>query len=485
MQAPPADQEKAPFPQERAEAAAASFMPVQNGIGMNGFARRLFAGNGTRAKALRGTASSVVAAGGGHILRFISNLILTRLLFPEAFGLMALVQVIMTGIALATTFGLRVSVLQNPRGDDPDFLNTVWTLQALRGAVIWVVILLLAIPFARLYGEPELAQMLPVAGLSLLIAGFHSTNVLTVQRHLALGRFTAINLSTQFMQIVINVVLAYLLQSVWALVIGMVVQSILALVLYIRFLPGIRNRFRLERESVREILKLGKFLFISTIATYAVNQSDRAILGLLIPIELLGIYNIGYALGSLASTLVNTIYSSVVFPLYRMRHPSESTANRAKIFKARRLVAGCGVAASIGMAFVGPYVIMFLYDDRYSMAGPMLVLLSAAFIPVIVLNGLMHSALAKGDSFSFMVMNVATAVTQVTLLYLLGSHFGIPGAAAAIGGAPLLTYPLLAMFLRRYSNWDPRGDAMLLGAGLLMTGFACWLYRDQIIALLP
>jgi hypothetical protein len=63
------------------------------------------------------------------------DLILTRLLFPEAFGLMALVQVFMGGLQMFSDLGVNMSIIQSKRGEDPDFLNTAWTFQILRGLI--------------------------------------------------------------------------------------------------------------------------------------------------------------------------------------------------------------------------------------------------------------------------------------------------------------------------------------------------------------
>ena len=446
--------------------------------------RQLVSSDTVRDRALKGAAVSVAAVGGGHALRFASNLILTRLLFPEAFGLMALVQVVLSGLALLSTFGLRVSVMQNPRGDEEDFLNTAWTMQVLRGIFLWVMVCLLAAPMAQFYNQPLLAGILPVAGTTLLIQGFYTTNVLTAQRHMRITRYSWITLVAQVIQILAMSILAYVLQSVWALAIGSVFHSVVTLVLYKRFVPGIRNRFRFDRGSMLEIFKLGKFLFFSTIATYAITQGDRAILGLAIPIDLLGVYGIAFTLATLPSTLSNSVSNSVVFPLYRMRHPSESLTNRANLFRARRLVAGGTLALTVIMAIIAPGFVSVLYDDRYILAGPITVILCTANVPLIVFNGVMNAALAKGDSLRFMVMNVTNAVLQTALMYMLVMLIGILGAAIAIGLAQLISYPLLVVFMRKYENWDVRGDLLLLTMGLASTGLVCVLHWEEILQLI-
>ena len=136
----------------------------------------------------------------------------------------------------------------------------------------------------------------------------------------------------------------------------------------------------------------------STIATYVIKQSDRAVLGLFIPVDLLGIYGIAFALATMPITLVEKFSTSIVFPLYRERHPLDAPKNRAKMFRARRMSGGFSLALTCFLAFIGPWLVEALYDDRYIQAGPITVLARVSpTVPVIVLNGAMNTALSKGE----------------------------------------------------------------------------------------
>ena len=86
-----------------------------------------------KAKSVRSSGLTFLSIGGSNGLRLVSNLILTRLLFPEAFGLMALVQVFIAGLNMFSDAGIRTAIIRHTRGDDPDFLNTAWTIQIIRG----------------------------------------------------------------------------------------------------------------------------------------------------------------------------------------------------------------------------------------------------------------------------------------------------------------------------------------------------------------
>src|SRR6056297_1059184 len=147
-----------------------------------------FYGQALGARAIRGSMLTFIKFGGANALRLGSNLILTRLLFPEAFGLMALTQVFLTGLQMFSQFGINASVIRSERGDDPAFLHTAWTVQIVRGIGLWLICFAVAYPAAAFYGEPQLEQLLPAVGLTAAINGLASINMVTVNRKLLLGR---------------------------------------------------------------------------------------------------------------------------------------------------------------------------------------------------------------------------------------------------------------------------------------------------------
>ena len=134
-----------------------------------------------KSKVGRGSLWAVLGFGGGQILRLLGNLVLWRLLYPEAFGLMAIVNVFMLGLLMFSDVGIGPSIIQNERGDDPRYLHTAWTIQVVRGLVLFAVAAAAAVPLSRFYHEPELARLIPVVAVSSILSGFNSTKLFTVR----------------------------------------------------------------------------------------------------------------------------------------------------------------------------------------------------------------------------------------------------------------------------------------------------------------
>jgi O-antigen/teichoic acid export membrane protein len=226
-------------------------------------------------------------------------------------------------------------------------------------------------------------------------------------------------------------------------------------------------------------------VFPSTAATFFLNQGDRAILGLHVSLEVLGVYLIGFFLGSVPTLLSGALQQKVVFPLYRMRPPTENAANRAAIFRVRRLIALGLVSFTVLLAFAGPALVEFLYDPRYAAAGPMITVYALSAIPLICLRSTGQALMGMGDTRRMFFITGTNATLQTGLMVLGVPVFGIPAVLLAPGIALLASYPLQLTFARRYRVFDPVQDIGLVLAGLTFVAFACTVHWDAVLALMP
>jgi O-antigen/teichoic acid export membrane protein len=427
-----------------------------------------FSGASLGARALRSSLFTLGGFGASQLIRLASNLILTRLLFPEAFGLMALVTVFLVGLGQFSDVGVTPAILQSRRGDDRDFLDTAWTIQVLRGLGLWLVACALAWPMAALYDAALLRQMLPVAALVLVLNGLRPTRMVTANRHLMLGRVTLLDIGTQLGGVLSAVALAWYWQSVWALVVSGILGAALEVVLNSRFLPGPGNRLRWERAAAQELIGFGKWVFLATVCGFVFSQADKILIGRHVPLDLFGVYNIGFFWAAFPMMLGAMVVLKILIPIYRERPPAASPANFAKLRRMRMAVTGLLLAFTGLFALGSTWIVSTLYDARYHDAGAVAVLLACMQMPQIIVQTYDQAALAAGDSRRFFVLALLRAVLMVAGL-LAGLHLaGLVGAILGIGAAYLAAYPAVVWLARRMGAWDPLHDAVygLLGAGL-------------------
>lgn len=398
-------------------------------------------------RAARGAVWAAASYGGGQVLRLAGNLVLSRLLFEEAFGLMLLVNTFLIGLTLFSDVGVGPSIVQNERGDERRFLDTAWTVQVLRGLVLWGASCLLALPFAAFYDEPRLAWILPVSGATALIAGFNSTKLFSANRHLHMRALFTVEIASQVVALATMVAWALLDRSVWALVAGGLAHSLARMVLSHRVLPGPGNRLHWEARSARSLFHFGRWIFLSTVLTFFVQQSDRLVFGKLIPIPLLGVYGIAAMLAMLPLATLGALSGQVVFPyLSRIRERGEDLGAAFQRMRRPLLVLGGWMLS--GLIGAGPLVVRILYDERWYEAGWILQWLAVAGWLASVVSTNEMFLLAMGHS---RLLAAAGAGKLVGMLVLIPAGFalgGFPGAVAGFAGAEGLRYLVSSLAAR-------------------------------------
>lgn len=374
------------------------------------------------------------------MLRFFNNLILTRLLVPELFGLMALVQVFITGLHLFSDVGLGVSVVQSKRGDDPVFLNTAWTIQVIRGWVIWFGCLLLAYPISQLYNEPRMLWLIPIVGLNTLVSGFNSASLFTLNRHLDLKTIALYELSGQLVGAVVMIGWAWFNPTVWALVAGGAASVLFQIVWSYRLNRWQLNRFMWDRTAARDIFAFGVWIFLSTSITFFAEQADRLILGRLLSLELLGIYSIALTFADLPRSVTGAVSGKVIMPAISKMTDLPHASIRAKLSKARRPVL---VAMAIGIAALasfGDFVITTLYDQRYAEAAWMLPILALGIWPRLLCNTNEPALFAIGKPQYTAAANLSRFVCTALGILIGYRLLGLPGAVVGVALNDLFYY---------------------------------------------
>lgn len=433
------------------------------------------AASSTPGQPLRAGLYSLVHHGVSEGLRIAAHLVLARLLSVEAFGLMAIVNSCTNAVDLFSDLGIGQKIVQSRRGDERAFLDTAFTLKSLRGLILWGVTWLLAWPVAAFYGAPELVYLVPVVGLAALFSGLQSTSPSTLERHFQLGRLVALQLGAQLAAAGAMIAWAVWAPSVWALVVGGLVLSLVMLVGSHTVLPGPRNRWRWERAAALEIYAFGRWMVPATIVYFALVLSHRLILGAFVDTAVLGLFNIAAFLAGFVPSALEMLSARVLLPLFahdEAAAPAPATLLRLR--RARAQLLAVGLPPLCALVVWGPELVGLLYDVRYAGAGWMVQVLAAGAL-VACLNAPAHALLmAHGQTRRLFFAQVGGAVLFAGFVGAGLAAGGWQGVVVGLAAAPVARYPALAWALHKQRCWQPTLDSLsLLGAALLVTlGFA-------------
>jgi O-antigen/teichoic acid export membrane protein len=374
--------------------------------------------------------------------RLISNVVLTRLLFPEAFGLVAASTSLIVGLTLVSDLGVRALVIQSPHGDQEDFLRSAWVFQASRGLILWSILALvcglLAIPAVRavfapdsVFANPSFPLLTVALGFGLVLGGLESASIALNLRLLNYRSVAVVDLAGKILPVPIMIGLSLLYPSVWVLVAGSFAGGILRVALSHTLVPGPRMALKWSAEHFREIVAFGKWITVSSIASFVGSQSDIILLGFLLPGAGLGVYFIARTLTDAIEGLLERLNATLTLPVLSqvLRDNPDNLRNRYYRFRLPiDVIAAAGAGALVASA---NDLVALLYDPRYAQAGPMLQLLALGLFlyPIQIIRSA-FTAIGRTRSVATVSMIQATSLIGCLLFGFL--TFGTLGAVAGI-----------------------------------------------------
>jgi O-antigen/teichoic acid export membrane protein len=427
---------------------------------------------------LAGASWTIVGYGAQNVLRLGSNLILTRILDPGAFGLMALATIFITGLELLSDVGVGPAIIQSKRGDDQQLLDTAWTIQIIRGFILFGFCLIVSWPAARYYATPSLGPLVAVTGLGLVVRGFTPTRVHALNRKVLLGRLTVVDLGCQVFSLLVTVTACWMWRSVWGLVVGTLAGDLCRVVLSFAILPGHRHHLSLDRTALHDLVHVGRWIIVSTAVTFAAGNLDRLLMGKWLSVTELGIYSIAFQMVGALTGVGRSIGSRVMFPILAETARMSREMLYERLRKGRLLWLVPTVAGLLLLSIWGDVLIRHLYKANYHEAGWMLRILAAGAI-VATINQTTGIAWPSLGDFRLIAVFMAVQVpVLVAAMYLGRLWYGTPGLVVGIAAVELLMWPLESFLVqKRHKLWQPEIDLPCLAMSAVVVALGAVLHR--------
>lgn len=436
--------------------------------------------------------SRIFKAGGWNILQILisnvlrlgSNLVMTRLLVPEAFGLMSFLMVIVTGFTLLSDIGINRSIIRDPAGNTPRYLRAAWVVQVWRGGFIAAGVVLTAVgvwvlaphfaPEGTVYADPLLPFLLLAIALVPFLDGLKSTNFFVAQRNLQFGRIAYVELAGQGLAILSQVVIAFVWPSVWSLIIGTTAGQILKTGLSHRVFSGPRMAWTPDPTIAAEIWNFGKYLMAASGLTFTAQHADKLILASLLSsgsFGLVAIAQIWIGAGQMfLNKLADQIGFSALGEVIRTR-PKEATRVFRRFQKAIDLFC---VTCFLLCVFLAEPFIRLLYTETYYAAGHYLTLLGLVFLSL-RFKAMGMFILNHGNSRAMMISSGIRAIAILIFLPLGYTLIGIEGALLAVALTPLSSAPYTIWLIRPLLGEGYAARQVLWVVAILLTAVAVYL----------
>ena len=393
------------------------------------------------------TASFVVQ----QALRLLTSIILAWLLAPELLGTMVLLNALRTGGELLSDVGVGQSIVRESKAEDPIFYGTAWTVQIIRGSLLFLACLALSVPLAGIYVDESLKVLFPVCAFVFVISGFASPAPYLLQRRRQLSTLSLFGMGTAVASSLIHIGLALYTPTIWALIGGLLLSSVVSVVGSFFLLRGLKYRLKIDRPSLASILKFGKWIFASSIIYFLAMNFDRLYFADAIPFALLGVYGIARTLADSVSLLFLRIGNVIVFP--RIATSGVERAQlRASVSRLRHVAVIC-LALALGFGVAHSDLFIFLaYDERYRAA--------AIFLPILLI-GTWFSTLSAISDAMMMGIGRPSNVAFANSVKLLAIVLIIPQVLPRVGFVAAVVV-LASVEALRYSvlSWRKRAHGL-------------------------
>lgn len=309
----------------------------------------------------------------GIIISLIINAILSRLLSPDEYGVVALVTVFVTFFSLLSDFGIGPAVVQNHSLDDDD-TSSIFSFSILFGTLLALLFFISAPLIADFYNNKELIYISRLLSLSILFNSYQIVPRALLQKKLKFKRIGLVTIAVQFVTGILGIVLALLGFSYYALVFQSVLSAMLLFAIFYKH-ESIRFRIKIQKTSIQKIFKFSSFQFLFNFINYFSRNLDSILIGKYLGSESLGYYNKSYSLMMMPVSNLTHVITPVMMPvLSKYQNDKEVVYNT--YMKVIKLLAIIGFPLSVFLFFSAEEIIYILFGPQWDNSVPVFKILA-------------------------------------------------------------------------------------------------------------
>lgn len=366
------------------------------------------------------------------VLQFAAVIILTRLLPPAAFGLVAMVAAIYAALEVVKELGLSAATIQKPDLAHAEVSALFW-INGSAGALIALALFLGAPLIAGFYGQPALVDVTRWLALGFLMSGFTVQHWALLRRQMRFGAIALVETGAEMVGLGVAIVLAIGGADYWALVAQRVTGPGLTMIgswALCRWRPSAPALV----PGISKLVWFGASVTGSNAAVTLTRNIDQVLIGWLWGAAWLGIYERAVRLLLLPLNNINGPLYGVAMPAFS-RLSDQPERYRGAFREMFEKLAMLTIPAGALLAVTADWVVDLLFGDGWSAATPVIAAfaIAAAWMPSLFALNLLY--LSQNRPREMLRASLIDSALCAALI-LAGAPFG-PAAIAvsyAVGG---------------------------------------------------
>ena len=381
-----------------------------------------------------------------NVLRFVRNVILAKILAPDAFGVMATIMASVSVIEALMEVGLKQSIIQHKSGAEEDYLNIVWWLSALRALAMYAVAYVAAPLIGEYVGRPEMATLLRTGFLVILFNGFVSTRFYVLEKEIRFFKSVLISQGAGLIGILASLLLAFVLRDVWALLSGYLLEAFLRFALSFAFYPT-KIRFTVNRSHLADVLTFSRRIFGLPILMMLFTNAQVFIIGRLTSLKVLGMYALAYDIADMPNRVLTKVNPLILSAFSIMQ--DEKDRLRESVLKTTEILMMLTLPLVAAFALFARPILSVVYEPHYGSVAVAFAVL-CLFIPFQMCSHvIMNLFMAIGEPNLHRTASLIRTTLFLVLIYPATKHIGIAGAAMATVMAIAALLVTQLMYLRK------------------------------------
>jgi PST family polysaccharide transporter len=372
-------------------------------------------------KAVRGIAWLAIGNWSDQIASFLVLIVLTRILGPEAFGLIGMATVFTAFVGLFAEQGLGRAIVQRKDLEDAHLYTAFWTNLAV-GLALTLFGFLMSPVVAHLYKEPKIAPIAAVLSINFLLTALSSTQHALFERDLNFRILSTRRLLAAVAGGIAAILAAFLGAGVYALVTKTLVTGLTGVIL-LWWVSAWRPKFKYSKRHFNEIFSFGANLIGVRITNFIRTRLDDFLIGFFLGPIALGYYIVAYRLARLALEMLTGLIGGVAITTFAKLQDDLIRLRRA-FMKTTQFVSLITFPIFTGMMILAPDLILFFSGEKWLPSVlPMRILSIASFsLTMQFMNS--YVIISTGRPAKLLRINIVCALITV-LAFSLCAQFGI------------------------------------------------------------
>lgn len=384
-----------------------------------------------------------------RIIGVVRIAIIAHLLSPYNLGVFGVVTIVLGFLEIITETGINVILIQERENLD-SYINNAWVVSIARGAVISILMFASAPFVGHFFNSPGSSQLLYVAALVPLARGFINPSVVKFQKDLQFNKEFLYRVLIFFVESISCVLGVIILRSTWGLVWGILIGALFEVV-YTFAVARPWPKFEFDKIKTKRVVSRGKWITLFGIFDYIYTNSDNIIVGRLLGVAPLGIYDNAYTISTAPLTEVGDVFFRVTFPVFSR---ISGDAKRLKSgFLQNTLINFIlmSIAGIFIFVFAEP-IVNILLGSAWVAAIPVVKLLSILGVVRGVAGSTNSLLVAREKQKYSAIASLVSAIGLWITIFPLTHMFGIIGAGLSAIFGTLVSVPFTLYFINKTLN---------------------------------